>query len=67
VEVEVAAPTARIRFQAVPNDGGIDLRIGTDDRTVVILKLSASELEDMVKVINDALNNGLEDEERDEE
>jgi hypothetical protein len=45
-----------MRFQTVRNDGGIDLRIGADDRTVVVLKLSASELEEMVRVINDALD-----------
>jgi hypothetical protein len=53
----MAASTARIHFQAVRNDGGIDLRIGTDNRTVVVLKLTAPEPEALVRVIDDVLNN----------
>ncbi len=59
----MAKSNVRIHFEAERNDGGIDLSISTDDRTVVVLKLSASELEEMVRVINDALGNGHDSEE----
>jgi hypothetical protein len=54
----MARSNVRFYFEAERNDGGIDLCISTDDRTVVVLKLSASELEEMVRVINEALGNG---------
>jgi hypothetical protein len=59
----MAASASRIHFQAIRNDGGIDLRIATDNRTVIVLKLSASELEELVRVIDDALDNNLNNEE----
>lgn len=52
----MAKSVVHIRFEAERNNGGIDLSINTDDRTVVVLKLNASELEEMVEVINDALD-----------
>ncbi len=52
----MATSNVHIRFEAERNNGGIDLSITTDDRTVVVLKLSASELEEMIQVINDALD-----------
>jgi hypothetical protein len=59
----MAGSTTRIHFQAIRNDGGIDLRIGTDNRTVMVLKLNASELEALVRVIDDALDNNSNNEE----
>jgi hypothetical protein len=55
VTARMARSNVRIHFEAERNDGGIDLSISTDDRTVVVLKLSASELEEMVRMINEAL------------
>jgi hypothetical protein len=49
-----------MRFHAVRNNGGIDLSI-IDGRTIAILRLSASKLEDMAKAINDALNGDDDD------
>jgi hypothetical protein len=60
----MAASASRIHFHAIRNDGGIDLRIATDNRTVIVLKLSASELEELVRVIDDALDNILNNEEK---
>jgi hypothetical protein len=51
------APTnGRVRFHAVRNDGGVDLTVIVDGRTLAVIRLSASELEDMVRTIDDALN-----------
>jgi hypothetical protein len=45
-----------VRFHAVRNDGGVDLTVIVDGRTLAVIRLSASELEDMVRTIDDALN-----------
>jgi len=47
----MAAAPVRIHLEPERYDGGIDRSISPDDRTVVVLKLSASELEDIVRVI----------------
>jgi hypothetical protein len=44
-----------VRFHAVRNDGGVDLTVIVDGRTLAVIRLSASELEDMVRTIDDAL------------
>jgi hypothetical protein len=51
----------RMGFHAVRNNGGIDLSIVVDGRTVAVLRLSASELEDMAKAISEALNGDEDD------
>jgi hypothetical protein len=60
----MAASASRIHFHAIRNDSGIDLRIGTDNRTVIVLRLSASELEELVRVIDAALDSNLNNEEK---
>jgi hypothetical protein len=52
-----------MRFHAVRNNGGIDLSIVVDSRTVAVLRLSASEIEDMAQAISEALNGDEDGEE----
>jgi hypothetical protein len=54
-----------VRFQAVRNNGGVDLTVSADDRTLAVLRLSASELEELVRTIDDALTLGPDEEESD--
>ncbi len=56
-------PSGGVRFHAVRNDGGVDLTVIADGRTLAVLRLSASELEELVRTIDEALNNGPDEEE----
>ncbi len=49
-------PRGRVRFRAVRNNGGVDLTVIVGGRILAVIRLSASELEDMVRAIDDALN-----------
>jgi hypothetical protein len=61
----MTSPNSRVRFQAVRNNGGVDLTVSADDRTLAVLRLSASELEELVRTIDDALTHGPDEEESD--
>jgi hypothetical protein len=61
--MEMAPTNGRVRFHAVRNDGGVDLTVIVDGRTLAVIRLSASELEDMVRTIDDALTNRPDGEE----
>jgi hypothetical protein len=58
----MTSPNGRVRFHAVRNDGGVDLTVSTDSRTLAVLRLSTSELEELVRTIDEALNNGPDEE-----
>ncbi len=58
-------PRGRVRFHAVRNDGGVDLTVIADGRTLAVLRLSASELEELVRSIDEALNNGPDEDAND--
>jgi hypothetical protein len=51
-----------VRFQAVRNNGGVDLTVIANGRTLAVLRLSASELEELVRTIDEALGNGPDEE-----
>lgn len=55
-------PNARVRFHAVRNNGGVDLTVIADSRTLAVIRLTASELEDLVRTIDRALNNQSDEE-----
>jgi len=59
----MTSPNGRVRFHAVRNNGGVNLTVSADGRTLAVLRLSASELEELVRTIDDALNNGPDAEE----
>jgi hypothetical protein len=58
----MAPPRGRMRFHAVRNNGGVDLTVIADGRTLAVLRLSASELEELVRTIDEALGNGPDEE-----
>ena len=63
--MDMTSPKGRVRFHAVRNNGGVDLTVSADGQTLAVLRLSASELEELVRTIDDALNNGPDAEEND--
>ena len=61
--MDMISPKGRVRFHAVRNNGGVDLTVSANGRTLAVLRLSASELEDLVRTIDNVLNNGPDAEE----
>ena len=59
----MTSPNGRMRFHVVRNDGGVDLTVSADGRTLAVLRLSAAELEELVRTIDEALGNGPDAEE----
>jgi hypothetical protein len=60
--MNMTPPNARVRFHAVRNNGGVDLTVIADSRTLAVVRLTASELEDLVRTIDHALNNQSDEE-----
>lgn len=56
--MEMALPNDRLRSHAVGNNGGVELTVIINNQTLAVIKLTASELEDMVKAIDGALKDG---------
>jgi len=59
--MNMTPPNAQMRFHAVKNNGGVDLTVIADGQTLAVIRLSASELEELVRTIDHALNNGSDE------